>query len=174
MRRTKHLEILGALAALLTSCSAPKTAAPEKPGTSLQLSYPVLLIGTDAPTLNVFETERQLTTTTKSSSLIYSVQQIVDSKGGLYAIKKAIPVGEVQGVWRDMGTSPYRVFLECKLLKRVDLEQTREMVLATVRSPRSELSRPPERLSMAVGHIRSYRTLDELIAGCRQTLDWTH
>ena len=87
---------LAALLALLTGCSSPKPPAPSKPGTSVQLSYPILLIGTLAPQLNVFDTELELTTTTKSSSLIYSSQQIIDSAGAFYESKKAIPTNEIK------------------------------------------------------------------------------
>jgi hypothetical protein len=138
-----HLKILSALATLLVGCSPRKLPAPDKPGTSIQLSYPILLIGTESPQITVVDTELALTTTTQSSSLTYTAQKIIDSKGGLYEVKTAIPVGKVPSSWRDMGTRPYRVFLEMTFRKKVNLDDARNMVLDNVRSPRSQLSRPP-------------------------------
>src|SRR5262249_31452722 len=113
-----------------------------------------------------------LTTTTQSSSLIYTAQRIIDSKGGLYEVKTASPIGEVRSAWKDMGTSPYRVFLEIRFREQVSVEDVRKMVLENVRSPRNQLSRPPERLRKAVEAVRSYRNLDELIAGCANQSAW--
>jgi hypothetical protein len=145
---------------------------PDRVGTSVQLSYPILLLGTDSPEIAVIESELALTTTTQSSSLIYTAQRIIDSKGGLYEVKTATPIGEVRSAWKDMGTSPYRVFLEMRFRKQVGVEDVRNMVLDNVQSPRNQLSRPPERLRKAVEAVRSYRNLGELIAGCAKQSSW--
>jgi hypothetical protein len=151
---------------------SPQAAGAGKAGTSVPLSYPILLLGTEAPDITVFETELAFTTTSQSSSLAYTLQQIIDSRGGSYEVKTATPIGEVPGVWRDMGTTRYRVFLDMKFRKRVSVDDARKMVLNIVRSPRSQLSRPPERLRNTVGSLQSYRTLDELIAGCATQSGW--
>jgi hypothetical protein len=176
MRKVRLLKSLGAIVALLsevlTGCGSPNAPPPDKPGSSLPLAYPVLLLGNDAPLISVFDTEPALTTTTKSSSLFYAAQQIIDSNGTLYAIKKVTPVSEVHSVLRDMGTSPYSVFLEIKLLKRVDLQQAKNLVLEVVRSPRSDWSHPPQHLNNVVAHIQSNRSLQELILDCKSTSEW--
>jgi hypothetical protein len=172
MRKIRLLKSFGPVLALLTGCSSSKAPPPDKPGSSLPLAYPVLLLGNDAPLLAVFDAEPALTTTTKSSSLFYAAQQIIDSTGALYAIKKVTPVSEVHSVWRDMGTSPYSVFLQIKLLRRVNLQQAKNLVLEVVRSPRSDWSQPPQHLNNVVAHVQSNRSLQELILDCKATSDW--
>jgi hypothetical protein len=132
------------------------------------------MIGTEVPTISVYDKEEDLTTTSVSTNPFYTAAHIVDSGGRLYKIGKDTPIGDSGSVWRDMGTRRYRLFLEVKFLKNVNVEQTRKMVLDMVRSPRGQLSRPPERLGKAVAHVESYRTLGELIEGCRDTLAWVH
>jgi hypothetical protein len=170
------LKILGALATLLAGCTTRKppapVLAPDKPGTSVALSYPILMLGTETPATTVVDTELAFTTTSVSSGRSYTTQKIIDSKGGLYEVKSATPIGEVRSAWLDMGTTPYRVFVEMKLRKTVSVDDARSMVLENVRSPRSQLSRPPERLRKAVEMVQSYRTLDQLIAGCDHQSDW--
>ena len=120
----------------------------------------------------MFANEADLTTTQVSTGRAYTEQKVIDSNGDLYAIKKDTAIGGVPSVWRDMGTKSYRVFLEMKLVERVNLEQVRNMVREQVRSPRNQTSRPPERLRKVEGHIQSYRTLQELIAGCAKQWEW--
>ena len=165
------MKILGALA-LLVGCGPRKAAPPDHPGTSIPLAYPILLLGTEVPDITVVDTEAAFTTTSKSSSLMYTALQIVDSKGALYKVDTATPMGDVGSAWKDLGTKNYRVFLDMKFRKTISVDDARKMVLENVRSPRNQLSRPPERLRTAVAAVESYRTLDQLIAGCANQSDW--
>ena len=167
------MKLLGALFTLLSGCTSPKPPpAPGKAGTSIQLAYPILLLSTLSPDITVFENEERLTTTTQSSSFNPLTQQIIDSNGGLYSVKKATPVSEMRGVWRDMGTSSYRLFLEIKLDKQIDIGQAKHMVLESVRSPSSDWNQPPDRLKRTIERVQSYPTLADLIARCSKTWEW--
>ena len=87
-------------------------------------------------------------------------------------MKRSTPVGHVTSGWSDMaGNQPFRIFLDMKMVKRVDVEKAREMVLGAVRNPRNELSKPDYLASSEVA-IKSYRTLAELIEGCAHTNRW--
>jgi hypothetical protein len=170
------LSILSALAALLTGCgSSPKPApviVPDHPGTSVPLVYPILLLGMEVPNIIVMESEERLTTTTRAMSLDFPTHRIIDSSGALFEAKRSTPVGHVVSAWSDMvGNQPYRIFIEMKPLKHVDVEKAREMVLEVVRNPRNELSEPPYRESSEAA-VKSYRTLPDLIEGCAHTNRW--
>jgi hypothetical protein len=170
------LSILSALTALLTGCgSSPRPVpviVPDHPGTSLPLAYPILLLGQDVPTIIVFDSDEKLTTTTKASGFYYPDYLVIDSTGGLYKVKSSTPVGRVVSSWSDMvGNQPFRVFLEMKMVKHVDVEKARELVLEVVRNPRNDLSKPAYRPA-AEAAVKSYRTLQELIAGCVSTNEW--
>lgn len=172
-RRTlAPLKFLSALGALITGCASPKPLVPDRAGTSIPLTYPALLIGTEVPTLNVYGSEMELTTTQVSTGLSYPVQQIIDSSGNYYVVSRSAPFGKVKSVWLDMGTTPYRVFLELKLKKHVNLEQARKMVLEAVRSPRAGWVKDPVALQKAVRWVQSYRSIGDLIAGCRTDWPW--
>jgi hypothetical protein len=166
------LKIFGALATLLAGCSPRKAPAPDKPGVSVVLSYPILLLGTDVPSISVFKTAEQFTTTSAASSISYRAQKIIDSTGGWYEVKTATPVGDVPSPWKSMGNVPYRMFIEMKLRKKVSVDEARNMVLANVRNPSNQLSRPPERLRNTTTALESYRTIAQLIAGCDKQSGW--
>jgi hypothetical protein len=175
----RHLRIFTALAAFLTGCSPSKQSAssapvppPDKPGISVALSFPTLLLGTDVPDISVFKTEEQLTTTSVASGFYYTDYIIIDSAGNWYDVKRASPVGEVPNAWNRMGHVPYRVFLDVKLRKKVGVDEARNMVLANVRNPRNQLSEPPERLRSATATLESYRSIAQLIDGCDNQSGW--
>jgi hypothetical protein len=169
------LSIFSALTALLTGCGSPPkipAAAPDRPGTSVLLTYPVLLLDIDGPDITVKDSEERLTTTTKASGIDYPSHRIIDSSGGLYEVKRSTPVGHVASGWSDMvGNQPFRIFLDMKMVKRVDVEKAREMVLGAVRNPRNQLSKP-DYLASSEAAVKSYRTLAELIEGCAHTNRW--
>lgn len=89
----------------------------------------------------------------------------------LYALGRVVSFGK-RPSWRDMGTSPYRVFVETKLEKTIDLEAARKIVSDLVRAPRSYWEGSPDRVSRALEYVQSYRSLNELIKGCSNYYDW--
>lgn len=173
-----RVKLFGALAALLTGCATPKKEAPEpafvpdKPGTSIMLSYPIMLLETEPSNVRYFDNEEDFTTTKRSSNLTYTEQRIIDSGGGLFSVQKALPVGKVVSGWRDMGTTPYRVYLVMKREKTVTFEQAKKMVLDVLGGPRSNWNDSPEILAKSVAHVEEYRTLPELIAGAETPWKW--
>jgi hypothetical protein len=173
----RYLKIFGALATLLAGCSPSKPPSasvppPGKPGVSVPLSFPILLLGTDVPNISVSKTEEQFTTTSASSGFYYADSIIIDSTGAWYDVKRATPVGDVPSVWSRMGMVQYRVFVEVKLRKKATVDEARNMVLANVRNPRNQLSSPPERLRSATAALDSYRAIAELIGGCNSQSGW--
>jgi hypothetical protein len=117
---------LGVLFSLLTGC-AQKPIIPTAPGVSVKLAYPVLLAG-EHRTL-VKDDEESLTSTTAASGLNFLVATLIDSSGARYSIPRVTDFGR-KSSFLDMGTTPYRVFLELKPEGKVDLAQAKQVVLA--------------------------------------------
>ena len=180
MPRGISIRSLSALAALLTGCGAPSKPqpkaqpfVPERPGTSLPVSYPILVLGMDVPHIRVFETEEPITTTSRSSSLLYANLKLIDSAGGLYDVGRDYPVGKVPSSWSDMiGIQTYRIFIELKFEKKLNVDKAREMVQGVAMSSRSDLGRTPEDRERVQKRLAGYRTLAELIEGCKDTNAW--
>jgi hypothetical protein len=172
------LKIFGALAAFLTGCSPSKPSAsapappPDRPGLSIPISFPILLLGTDVPKISVSKSEEQFTTTSYASGVSYYDYIIIDSSGNWYDVKRAAPFGDVPSVWNRMGMVQYRVFVEVKLRKHVTVDEARNMVLVNVRNPRNDFIQVPERLRNTTAALESYRTIAQLIAGCDSQSGW--
>ena len=174
----RHLKIFGALAALLSGCSPTKpqpaasTPPPDKPGVSVALAYPILLLGTDVPNIVVRKNEGEFTTTSVATGFAYPDYWVIDSAGAWYDVKKATPVGEVPSPWNRMGHVPYRVFVDVKLRKQVTVDEARNMVLVNVRNPRNDFVSVPERLRNTTAALAGYRTIAQLIDGCDHQSGW--
>src|SRR5215467_10792886 len=97
--------------ALLTGCRTKETI-PASPGTSLPLSYPVILIGQN--NVDVRDDLTALTSASLAGGMNFVERKIVDSAGSIYEVKKAAVVGNAKAWWRDMGTSQQRYFLELR------------------------------------------------------------
>jgi hypothetical protein len=162
-----------ALFSMLAGCGGSKPQPPRAPGTSIKLAYPVLLAGGESPTIRVEDDEVSLTTTRAASGAVYMNLKLIDSAGTLYeVVRESQPEGRPSS-WRDMGTSNYRVHLELKRVKTVNVDQGREMVLDVIRAPRSLWSLYPEGTRVAAERVGAFRTVPELIEGCRRASEWT-
>ncbi len=170
MELLRHMGKLGAVLAFLTGCGA-KPEPPAKPGTSIGLTYPVVLAG-GGRTIAVRDSELNLTTTTGASGLNYTELQIIDSAGGLYAVRKTTPFDRPHS-WQDLGTSQYRVHLELRRIRSLDVEQARRILLDVVRTPGGAWNFSPEAQARAAARIRGFDTLAGLIAGCGNSWDWS-
>jgi hypothetical protein len=153
---------------LLTGCRNAKAPAPSAPGTSLQLTYPVVLIGQGS--LDVRDDQLTLTTTTLASGLNFPERRIVDSTGAVYEIKSAVAVDPSSPWWRDMGTSQQAFFLELEKSPSSSFEDIQRLVLDELASPQG-VWQGSER---AVTKVKAFGSVEELIAACRTSWDWAH
>lgn len=138
---------LSALLGLLTACGQ-KPGVPEGPGTSAKLVYPVLAVGERR--VLVRDDELALTSTTAASGINFLVATLIDSSGARYTVRKVTDFGR-KSAFLDMGTTPYRVFLDLKSEGKVDVGKAKAVVLAE--EPEAE-----------IGGVAS---LAELIEACR-------
>jgi len=164
---------LTALFSLLTGCGASKSEAPPGPGTSIKLQYPVLLAGGESSTIRVVGDEETLTTTKLSAGAVYMNLRIIDAGGNLYEVVKETQPDGRSPAWRDLGTSSYRVHLELKRLRSVNLDQAKQVVIEVIQSPRSLWSLYPGGAKVATDKVRLFETLAALIEGCRRAWEWT-
>ncbi len=164
--------ILSLLASLLSCKCAPDV--PAEPGTSVELTYPVLLIHSQQKTFRVRNNVTDLTTTNmvQMGSGDFENLQIVDSGGALYQVTKATPVGKARPWFLDMGTTPFRFRMELKPLRKVTLEETKRIVLGVVSQPDSYWGRDSDKSRAAVEKVQSAGTLAELIELCREPYNW--
>jgi len=164
----RNLTMISALISLLTGCAgkpAPAPAPPpDKPGVSVALSYPVLLIG--ERDLMVKDDESSLITTSVASGGVYYGDYVfVDSAGIEYMAKKATEFGR-KAAWRDMGTSRFQVFLEMKSKGGIGLENAKALALAAATRPEVAVTGPDGK-EIAAGKIGGAKSFGELIVACR-------
>ncbi len=153
---------------LLAGCRGAKVAAPSAPGTSVKLTYPVVMIGQGS--FAVRDDELGLTTTTLASGLNYVERKIVDSSGALYAVRSAVAVDPGSPWWRDMGTSQQAYFLKLEKGAKSSFEDIRHLALKELESPQGVW----QSNSNAAAKVKSFRDIASFIAGCRTPWDWIH
>ena len=166
----RTLTLVSALASLLTGCSKPvekAVAAPEKPGVSLPLSYPVVLAGERR--ILVADDEPRLITTTVSSGVYFPEYSFIDSSGMRYSVRKVTEFGKKNGIF-DMGTSPFQVFLELKPEGIISLKKARSLLLATALKPHGAIG--PHGDEIATARIEGAKSVAELIDVCRHPYEW--
>jgi len=154
--------------ALLTGCGGSKLSAPSAPGTSVKLTYPVVLIGQGD--LGVRDDELALTTAAMASGLNFPERRIVDSTGIIYEVKGAAKVDPSSAWWRDMGTSQEAYFLELEPRRSASLEEIRQLVLEQLASAQGIW----QNNANAVARVKGFGSVTDLIAGCRTSWDWNH
>ena len=160
--------MISALFSLLTGCgrksemATPPEPPPAGPGTSIPLEYPVVLAADRR--LSVYDDEETLTTTTVSSGMYYPEFVYIDSTGTEYAVTGVTEFGRT-AAWRDMGTSPFRVFLRMKSKGRIPLEKAKPIVLKAGTEPESLLGADGK--ANATRRIGNAQNFAELIEVCR-------
>jgi hypothetical protein len=142
---------------------------PEKPGVSLPLAYPVLLAG--EKTYRVYDDEESLTTTRVSSGLYYGDMALFDSNGELFQTV-GITDFDRKPAWRDMGTSPYRVFLQLKSKGKPNLDKIKAILIDVARENHATGLDYPNGLDVATRKIQSCNSVPELIKECRNSGNW--
>jgi hypothetical protein len=138
---------------------------PEKPGVSVQLRYPVLLVS--AHKFAVKDDEASLTTTTVASGLNFPEFAVIDSQGAKYSVTKVTDFGRKSTIL-DMGTTPYRVFLEMKSAGQAGLSDAQALVESAMADPNAD----PATAQVAQRTIRSTKSVAELIERCHNSWDW--
>lgn len=153
--------MFAAILSLLTGCGSRS---PDKPGVSLPLRYPVLLIG--ERDVIVKADEAALVTTTGASGGVYHpAYQFVDSDGAVYEVVKATAIGK-QPSWRDLGTSSFQVYLRLKARQKIPLKEAKARALAAAIRPGLEAI-GEEGVEIAKAKIGGATSFAELIEACR-------
>lgn len=141
---------------------------PEKPGTTYPLVYPVLQIS--ERDTRVSEDEESLTTTRVSSGMSWRELHIIDSSGSLYEVTRVTDFGR-KAAWLDMGTSPYRVFLDLTPPKKIALEKVKAYLI-TVLKFQDKTGLFPDALEVGTPKVQNCPSLPALIDMCRRTWEW--
>ena len=156
--------MIGALLSLFSGCSEKLAEPTKEPGMSLELRYPVLLVG--ERNLIVKNDEASLiTTSVANGGVYYASYTFIDSARTEYVVKKATAIGQ-KSVWMDMGTSRFKVFLEMKSKGRIGLEQAKAMALAAATTPDVAVTGAHGK-EIATSKIGRAKTFSELIEACR-------
>jgi hypothetical protein len=165
----RKITMISALISLLTGCARRPSEPPKGPGVSAPLSYPVLLAGDRNLVVN--DDEESLTTTTVASGLNFPQFKVIDSDGMEYSIRKVTEF-EKQSTLLNMGTKPFRVFLEMEDDGKVSLATAKNLVLGVALDPNGLVSSTPHGAQIATQTIQSVQSLAELIQVCRKTWEW--
>jgi hypothetical protein len=164
----RNITLLGALISFLPGCqkkTVPPASLPEKPGASIALHYPVLLIG--ERNLIVKDDETSLITTSVASGGIYYGDYVfLDSSGAQYKAKRATSFGR-KAAWLDMGTSQFQVFLELEAKGLLTLKQAKERAIEAAIRPYVDAGGADQWIEIAKSKIGAARSYPELIEACR-------
>ena len=144
--------ILSSLLGMLTGC-ASEPPVPTKPGVSLPVVYPVVLIGQGR--VVVKGNELDFTTTTVASGLNFPEFALLDSAGARFSIGKVTDFDRKSTIL-DMGTTPYRVYLPLKGEGSLTLPAARALVTGGKSVPAAE----------------NAKSMRELIEVCRTSWEW--
>jgi hypothetical protein len=166
----RKITMLSALISLLASCAKkPAATLPSRPGVSATLSYPVLLAGNRD--LVVKDDEESLTTTTVASGLNFLEFKVIDSSGMQYSIVKVTEFGK-RSVFSDMGTKPFRVFLEMKHEGKLSLPKAKDLARTVALDPNGVVSSTAHGPEIATRTIQGAESVAQLIQVCRKTWEW--
>jgi hypothetical protein len=162
---------LAALFAILTLKGCKPASPPPVAGVSIDLRYPVLLIG--QRTFDVRDSEAALINVPGASSLNLFERVILDSDGRLFEVVSARPDQKAKPFFLDMGTGsrPFEVILREK--RKPSFSKIQELAEEQINSANSIWWDDPAAAAKAVAEIRSLRNIEELIASCREYWNWT-
>ena len=155
------------LSRLFRRGNGSNTTAPKNPGVSVALHYPVVLIGQSS--VDVRDSEAELTSIRGASSLNLNERVIVDSQSRLFDAIRASPVAGQRSILWDMGTSARRYYVELGPQRRASWPEIQSLVLEQVRSPTGTWNADPR----AVARVRALRSVEELIEASRESWRWS-
>lgn len=161
---------LATILALLPLKGCKPASPPPVAGVSIELRYPVLLIGQS--TFDVRHSVASLINVPGASSLNLYERVILDSDGRLFEVISAIPEKESKPFFLDMGTGPRRFEVVLREKKKPAFSRIQELALAQINAPNSIWQDDPEYIAKAVARIRSLHTVEELIAECGSYWNW--
>ena len=120
----KILRLIPALISLplLKGCK-PAERSPTAPGVSIELAYPVVLIGQSS--LDVRDSVDDLISLKGASQLNLVERRILDSKGKLYSVERATLAPGSKPLLLDMGTSYRKFYVELRELPKPSLPEIR-------------------------------------------------
>jgi hypothetical protein len=169
---TRAVRLFAAVLSLfsLKGCK-PAPPPPAVAGVSIELKYPVLLIG--QKTFDVRDSEAQLINVPGASSLNLIERVLLDSDGRLYEVVSARPEAGSKPILLDMGTGPRKHEVILRELRKPSFEKIQALVLAEIHAPHSYWSDEPGYAEKAEAKIRSLHTVGELIAACGEYWNWT-
>jgi hypothetical protein len=163
--------LISMLLSLLALKGCKPAPPPAVPGVSIELCFPVLLIG--QRTFDVRDSEEALINVPGASSLSLNERVILDSDGRLYEVISARPEKGSESILLDMGTGNRRFEVIVREKKKTSFPEIREFALAEIRAPNSIWSDDAEATAKVVARIRSLQNTEELIAACREPWNWT-
>lgn len=163
--------LVPALLSLLPLKGCKPAPPPAVAGVSIDLRYPVLLIG--QKTFDVRNSEAELINVPGASSLNLIERVILDSDGRLFEVVSARVEAGAKPVLLDMGTSRRRHEVVLRELKKPSFEKVQELALAEIRAPNSYWSDEPGYAAKAEARIRSLHNVEELIVACGEYWNWT-
>ena len=148
----------------------PAPPPPAVAGVSIALRYPVLLIG--QRTFDVRDSEASLINIPGASSLNLYERVLLDSDGRLFEVVSARPEAGSKSILLDMGTGPRRFEVVLREKRKPSFETVQELALAAIHAPNSIWSDDPGYTAKAEAAIRSVKSIEELIASCREYWNW--
>ena len=144
----------------------PHAGAPEKPGISQALTYPVLLIG--QASLDVRDDENALISIPGASSLNLLERVVLDSQGDLFTVTQAsVVAGQASPMW-SMGTQARVFSVTLVKQKRPSWAHVQRLVLEQVAKPNSIWNDDPQ----AKAKVQAFTDVAELLAASRTSWGW--
>jgi len=163
---------LARLAALVVAFAssgalADKPGSAHRPGTSIPLAFPVLLIGQGS--LDVRDSVEALVAVRGHSSLNLVERRILDSRGRLFDVKHAELLASRSSFLLSMGNNDQLFFLDLKELPTPTIAQARRLAIAELRAPNSSYRES----RAAVDDVEARQSVPALIEAARDKAGWT-
>jgi hypothetical protein len=149
----------------------PAPPPPAVAGVTIELKYPVLLIG--QKTFDVRDSEASLINVPGASSLNLIERVILDSDGRLFEVVSARVEAGAKPVLLDLGTSPRKHEVILRELRKPSFQKIQALILAEIHAPHSYWSDEPGYVETAEAKIRSLDTVGQLITACGEYWNWT-